>query len=223
MTKPFTTLTAVAAPLPRESVDTDTIIRVEPLFGGVPRDELGRFALATWRYREDGSDDPDFILNQGVYRSAGILVAGANFGCGSSREGAVWALMAAGLRCIIAPSFGDIFHANCFQNGLLPIRLPSAQVTMLSNLVAVEATSTLTIDLFACTVEGHGVAPLSFDLPARRREGLLKGLDDLELTLGMEAQIETFQRADKAMRPWIYLPSDPQAIRLGSDPSRSAE
>jgi 3-isopropylmalate/(R)-2-methylmalate dehydratase small subunit len=202
---PFTVLTSIAAPLLQDNLDTDAIIRVEPLFDGVPRDHLGPFALAALRYRADGAEDPAFVLNREPYRQAGILLAGANFGCGSSREGAVWALMARGLRCVIAPSFGDIFYNNCFQNGMLPVRLPRAQVEALANVVSSGADATLTVDLVACTVQRAGAADIGFELPARRREGLLHGLDDLELTLARGSDIDAFQRRDARLRPWVYL------------------
>jgi 3-isopropylmalate/(R)-2-methylmalate dehydratase small subunit len=202
---PFGVLTAVAVPLLQDNIDTDVIIRVEPLFGGVPRDELGPHALAALRFRADGSENPDCALNDARYRGAGILLAGDNFGCGSSREGAVWALMALGIRCIVAPSFGDIFQGNCFQNGLLPVCLPRARVEALARSVAVGADAALTVDLQACTVRREGVAAVPFELPARRREGLLRGLDDLELTLARSAEIDAFERRDALLHPWIYL------------------
>jgi 3-isopropylmalate/(R)-2-methylmalate dehydratase small subunit len=204
---PFTVLTATAAPLLQDNIDTDVIIRVEPLFGGVPRDQLGPYALAALRFRPDGSENPEFVLNREPYRKAGILLAGANFGCGSSREGAVWALMAMGVRCIVAPSFGDIFYGNCFQNGLLPVRLPRPQVEALARSVSEGAAGSalMTVDLEACTLQREGMDAMRFELPARRRDGLLKGLDDLELTLAQGADIDDFQRRDALARPWIYL------------------
>ncbi|AGU53518.1 3-isopropylmalate dehydratase, small subunit [Variovorax paradoxus B4] len=202
---PFTVLQAVAAPLLLDNIDTDTIIRVEPLFSGVPREQLGPHALAALRFRADGSEDPDFVLNRTPYRSAHILLAGDNFGCGSSREGAVWALMALGIRCVVAPSFGDIFYGNCFQNGLLPVQLARAQVEALAHAVSRTPSSPVTVDLPACTVHAPGMAALHFALPARRREGLLRGLDDLELTLARSAEIDAFQARDAQARPWIYL------------------
>lgn len=202
---PFTVLQAVAAPLLLDNIDTDTIIRVEPLFGGVPREQLGPHALAALRFRANGSEDPDFVLSRAPYRSARILLAGDNFGCGSSREGAVWALMALGLRCIVAPSFGDIFYGNCFQNGLLPVQLPRAQVEALAHAVAQAPSPLMTVDLRACTVHAPSMAELHFSMPARRREGLLRGLDDLELTLARSDKIDAFQARDAQARPWIYL------------------
>ena len=209
---PFTALTATAAPLLQDNVDTDTIIRVEPLFGGIPRDQLGPYALAALRFQPDGSEHPDFVLNRKPYRNAGILVAGNNFGCGSSREGAVWALMARGVRCVIAPSFGDIFYGNCFQNGMLPIKLERAQVEALANVVADEQKATLTIDLVAGTIRTVDDVLIRFELPARRREGLLQGLDDLELTLARSAEIDQFQRRDASLRPWIYLTGEQRPV-----------
>jgi 3-isopropylmalate/(R)-2-methylmalate dehydratase small subunit len=212
----FTVLTGVAAPLLHDDVDTDTIIRVEPLFDGVPREQLGPFALAALRYRADGTEDPEFVLNRAPYRQAGILLAGNNFGCGSSREGAVWALMARGLRCIVAPSFGDIFYNNCFQNGMLPVRLDRSQIEALARAVsdavsdetsarADAADTSLTVDLIARTIQHASGAAMRFELPERRREGLLHGLDDLQLTLARANNIDAFQRRDALLRPWVYL------------------
>jgi 3-isopropylmalate/(R)-2-methylmalate dehydratase small subunit len=201
---PFTVLTSMAAPLLQDNIDTDTIIRVEPLFDGVPREQLGPFALAALRYRADGTENPEFVLNREPYREAGILLAGANFGCGSSREGAVWALMARGFRCIVAPSFGDIFYNNCFQNGMLPVRIERSQIDALAH-AASGADKSLTIDLVAQTVRHSSLAGIRFELPERRREGLLHGLDDLQLTLARATDIDAFQRRDALLRPWVYL------------------
>src|SRR5579863_8871350 len=142
----FTRLTAVAAPLLKRNIDTDVIIRIEKLIS-LDRAELGPHAFAPLRYRADGSENPDFVLNRPPYRGAQILIAGENFGCGSSREGAVWALWGMGLRCVIAPSFGDIFFNNCFQNGLLPITLDAAMVERLAELVEASQGQPLTVDL----------------------------------------------------------------------------
>ncbi len=202
---PFTVLESVAAPLLLDNVDTDTIIRVEPLFGGVPREQLGLHAFAALRFRPDGSEDPEFVLNREPYRRARILLVGENFGCGSSREGAVWALMALGIRCVVAPSFGDIFYGNCFQNGLLPVQLPRTQVESLVYATSLAPKLPTTVDLSACTVQAPGMHGLHFTMPARRREGLLHGLDDLELTLARSAEIDAFQAHDAQLRPWIYL------------------
>lgn len=198
----FTIVTGAAAWLPRANVDTDVIIRIERLTAGSGREQLGRYALEALRYREDGSDDPDFILNQPVFRGAPILLAGDNFGCGSSREGAVWALRGMGVRCVIAPSFGDIFFNNCFQNGTLPIRLPAADIQSLAQACAHGAA--LTVDLqqgLLSTVSGT-VVPFTTD--PLRRENLLHGLDDIDLTLKDDTLIRTWQADDRQRRPWAW-------------------
>lgn len=201
----FTSLTAIAAPLLRENIDTDILIRVEPLFAGVPRAELGPHCFASWRYLADGTKNPDFPLNQPPYDHAQILLAGANFGCGSSREGAVWALMAMGIRCVIAPSFGDIFFNNCFQNGLLPIRLPQAELENLVQQVQADpGANRLTVDLRSLTVCAPDGTIISFHVPALRREALLEGLDSIALTLRRTASISAFQAMDAQRRPWIH-------------------
>src|SRR5579883_2934526 len=174
--EPFTTLTGIAAPLLRPNIDTDIIIRIERLIGGDPK-SLGPYAFESWRYRPDGSEDPDFVLNREPFRRARILIAGENFGCGSSREGAVWALQGFGILCIIAPSFGDIFFNNCFQNGVLPIRLERPTIERL-------------------------VASLAGD-PARPA-ALLQGLDEIGRTLRHDQAIAAFQARDRAERPWVY-------------------
>jgi len=203
----FTVLSGIAAPLLRPDINTDILIRIERLMY-FPRGELGPYCFEAWRYRPDGSADPDFVLNKPAYRSANILIAGANFGCGSSREAAVWALWDAGIRCVIAPSFGDIFFNNCFQNGMLPIVLDAGAVEALGR-EAEEAsagakTSAFTIDLeqqLILTPSGCE-APFTVD-PARRR-ALLQGLDDIAMTLALDAEIAKFQTDDRARRPWIY-------------------
>lgn len=207
----FTTLDAVAAPWLRDNVDTDLIIRVEPLFAGVPREALGPHALATVRFDAEGRERPEFVLNQPRYRGAGILLAGANFGCGSSREGAVWALLGLGIRCVVAPSFGDIFQGNCYQNGLLPVVLPADRVRALADFVAGPGGPRLRVDLEQCTVAPatdaaqEGLAPEPFHIPRRRREGLLRGLDELALTLADSARIDAWQARTRALRPWLLL------------------
>ncbi|MDX3906393.1 MAG: 3-isopropylmalate dehydratase small subunit [Pigmentiphaga sp.] len=206
---PFTRLQSNAAPLMRDNIDTDLIIRVEPLFSGVPRQELGRYCFESLRYRADGSEDPDFVLNQAPYRDARILLAGANFGCGSSREGAVWALMAMGVRCVIAPGFGDIFYGNCFQNGLLPVRLPRAEVERLAAQVRNDPAQPLTVDLEQCMVAGPDGRPLAFEIAALRREALLEGLDAIAQTLRRSELIDAFQARDATRRPWIYRVGHP--------------
>ncbi|MDH4095156.1 MAG: 3-isopropylmalate dehydratase small subunit [Betaproteobacteria bacterium] len=187
----FTTLTAVAAPFPRKNVDTDTIIRIERCTG-TPKEELGQYAF------EMARKDPDFVLDQPRYRDAAILVCGEFFGTGSSREMAVWALAGIGIRCLIAPSFGQIFLANCFQNGLLPIVLPAAEVDALMR--QAEDGRPFEIDLQRQTVNGT----LGFEIGARRKRMLLEGLDEVGLTLALEPRIAAFQAADRERRPWVY-------------------
>ena len=199
----FETLTGRAAILPQPNTDTDIIIRIERLTEG-DQTRLGDYAFEALRYRPDGSDDPDFPLNRPEWRHAPILIAGPNFGCGSSREGAVTALLAYGIRCIIAESFGDIFFANCFQNGLLPIRLAASDIALLTS--AAETLRPLRIDLVARTVQAEGDAPLPFEVDPLRRECLLAGLDDLGLTLRDAPLIDQWQQEDRRERPWIWSP-----------------
>ncbi len=203
---PFTVVTGAAAPLLRANLDTDVIIRIERLTS-LPRDQLGPYALEALRYRADGSEDPGFVLNQPAFRGAPVLLAGANFGCGSSREGAVWALMGMGVRCVIAPSYGDIFYNNCFQNGLLPIRLPAAAVTALAAQCARGAP--LRVDLAAATLTAPDGTAIAFPVDPLRREALLHGLDDIGLTLKDDELIRAWQQADRARRPWAW------AVRRG--------
>jgi 3-isopropylmalate/(R)-2-methylmalate dehydratase small subunit len=201
----FTVLRAIAAPLLRENIDTDVVIRIERLVGASRRSELGRYAFESLRYRPDGSEEPGFVLNTEPYRRAKILLAGRNFGCGSSREGAVWALQQFGLRAIIAPSFGDIFFNNCFQNGVLPVVLDAAAVERLAGEVAADPEHNLvTVDLGRLRIVAPAGEEFAFAVDERRREALLEGLDEIGLTRKREAEIATFQAADRARRPWIY-------------------
>jgi len=199
--QPFTIVTGAAPYLSRANIDTDVIIRIERLTT-LARDELGPYAMEALRYREDGSDDPDFILNQPAFRGAPILLAGDNFGCGSSREGAVWALQGIGIRCVIAPSFGDIFFSNCFQNGVLPIRLPAAEVKAFAAACADGAA--MTVDLAKRKLTAPDRIESSFVVDPLRREGLLHGLDDIGLTLKDDALIREWQQADRLRRPWAW-------------------
>jgi len=193
----FTTFTAVAAPFAQKNVDTDLIIRMLRCTG-TPKEELGRYAFEMVRYLPDGSDDPAFVLNQPRYRGAGILLCGEFFGTGSSREMAVWAIAGMGIRCLIAPSYGQIFYGNCFQNGLLPIVLGSSEVNGLMR--AAEKGAQFTIDLQQQLINGA----IRFDISPRRRKMLMEGLDEVGLTLAMEPRIAAFEAADRARRPWIY-------------------
>jgi 3-isopropylmalate/(R)-2-methylmalate dehydratase small subunit len=195
----FKMLSAIAAPFPQKNVDTDFIIRMERCTG-TPKEELGRYAFEMGRYLPDGSDNPAFVLNEPRYRGAGILVCGEFFGTGSSREMAVWALAGMGIRCVIAPSFGQIFYGNCFQNGLLPIVLPAPVVEGLMKKASAADAAPFSVDLAAQTVNGT----IPFEISARRRKMLLEGLDEIGLTLAMEPKIAAFEAADRARRPWVY-------------------
>jgi len=189
----FTTLTSVAIPFPQENVDTDTIIRIERCTG-TPKEELGRYAF------EMARADPAFVLNQPRYRGAQIMVCGEFFGTGSSREMAVWALAGMGMRCLIAPSFGQIFEGNCFQNGVLAITLPPATVSALMQRACHPGAAPFVVDLEHQTINGE----IGFEVGKRRRKMLLEGLDELGLTLAMEPKVAAFQAADRLRRPWIY-------------------
>jgi 3-isopropylmalate/(R)-2-methylmalate dehydratase small subunit len=194
----FTRITGPAAHLPQANVDTDVIIRIERLTGGA---DLGRYAFEALRYLPDGSPNPDCVFNDPRFSDAPILLAGRNFGCGSSREGAVTALMAMGLRCVIAPSFGDIFFANCFRNGLLPIVLPEDTV---KRLAAASGTGDFMVDLEARLVRAPSGDTTAFAVDALRRQGLLEGLDEIGLTLKDGSEIAAWQTADRVNRPWVW-------------------
>lgn len=198
---PFTVVTGAAVPLLRANVDTDVIIRIERLTG-LQAGQLGPYALEALRYRSDGSEDPDCVLNRPVFRGAPILLAGPNFGCGSSREGAVVALMEMGVRCVIAPSFGDIFFNNCFQNGMLPIALPQTEVERLAAQCA--HGEPLRVDLVAKAITGPDGRAIPFDIAPMRREALIHGLDDIGLTLKDDASIRRWQSEDRGRRPWVW-------------------
>ncbi|MDB5450604.1 MAG: 3-isopropylmalate dehydratase small subunit [Phenylobacterium sp.] len=200
--EPFTQVTGPAIPLMRSNVDTDVIIRIERMTA-LPREQHGRYALEALRYLPDGQEDPASVINQPRFRHAPILLAGPNFGCGSSREPAVTALQGMGLRCLIAPSFGDIFFSNCFQNGLLPIRLPEAVVEHLAALASASERP-FTVDLrrqLICLPDG---AEIGFSIDPQRRESLLAGLDDIGLTLREAEAIAAWQAHDRVERPWVW-------------------
>ncbi|MBR1202809.1 MULTISPECIES: 3-isopropylmalate dehydratase small subunit [unclassified Bradyrhizobium] len=208
MPKPFDKLTATAAPIMRANIDTDVIIRIERLVGNSIRGTLGKWAFGSLRYLADGSENPDFILNREPYRDAEILVTGPNFGCGSSREGAVWSLQERGIRAVIGSGFGDIFFANCFQNGILPVVVDKAVVDQLAaDIEATQGAGKVAIDLEAQTIVSPSGTRHSFEIDPRRREGLLKGLDEVALTLQRDDEIHAFQAADRTARPWIHFQS----------------
>lgn len=195
----FTRHRGIAAPLPIANLNTDVIIRVARATL-LPPDQLGPWALEALRFRPDGTPDPGFVLNRTPWDRASILVAGANFGCGSSRETAVWALWGFGMRCVVAPSFGAIFHDNCFENGMLPIRLPETEVAALQAEVAVAPE--IEVDLVAQTIVTAS-RTLRFEIEPLRRRMLIEGLDAIGLTLRHAAAIAAFQGADAAARPWV--------------------
>jgi 3-isopropylmalate/(R)-2-methylmalate dehydratase small subunit len=199
----FTTVTGIAAPLMLPNINTDAI---SPMIAGrsVSAD-LAKLLFANWRYAPDGTELPDFILNKPPFRDSKILIAGPNFGCGSSRERAVWALMRFGIRCVIAPSFADIFYENAFQNGLLPLILPAAECASLAQLVAQAPQPVVTVDLVQCRLEGPDGDVVAFNISAERRIALLEGLDEIEVILRMEGDIAAYQAEDRRRRPWIYL------------------
>jgi 3-isopropylmalate/(R)-2-methylmalate dehydratase small subunit len=206
MPKPFNQLTAIAAPIMRSNIDTDVIIRIERLVGNNIRGTLGKWAFGSLRYLPNGSENPDFILNREPYRQAEILVTGPNFGCGSSREGAVWSLQEMGIRAVIGSGFGDIFFANCFQNGILPIIVDKSIVDSLaSEIEATQGAGRIGIDLEAQTISSPSGKQHQFEIDPRRREGLLLGLDEVALTLQRDDEIRAFQAADRSARPWIYF------------------
>ncbi|MEN0105568.1 MAG: 3-isopropylmalate dehydratase small subunit [Pseudomonas sp.] len=202
----FTTINGLAAPLLRPNIDTDVIIRIERLTT-VTNDKLAPYAFEAIRYLADGSDDPEFLPGQPPFIGAPILLAGENFGCGSSRESAVWALQAMGIRCVIAPSFGTIFYSNCFQNGVLPITLPMAQLQQLEALALTHAS--FTVDLQRQVIEVNAV-PMAFEIDPLRRSMLLEGLDEVGVTLFDDAQIRAWQLADQQQRPWVWQVVEPR-------------
>ncbi len=198
----FTTLTGVAAPLPIINVDTDKIIPKQHL-KTVERTGLGKALFEELRYRDDGSENPDFVLNQPAYRQAKILVAGENFGCGSSREHAPWALMDFGIRCVIASSFADIFYNNSFKNGMLLIKLPQAIVNELMDDAKKGANARLTVDLASQTITRPDGGTVKFDIDPFLKDCLLNGLDDIGLTLKKESKIAAYERKQHLAQPWL--------------------
>ncbi len=200
---PFTTITGPAAPLMLSNVDTDVIIRIDRLTS-VPAEGLAPYAFEGLRYLPGGAENPDFVLNQPRFRNAPVLLADANFGCGSSREGAVWALQGLGVRCVIAPSFGDIFYSNCFQNGVLPLRLPEEQVVQLARIS--EAGGDFTVDLSVQKVLSPDGTEWPFAIQALLRETLLEGLDQIGVTLKQSDAIRAWEKAEQALRPWTMVP-----------------
>jgi 3-isopropylmalate/(R)-2-methylmalate dehydratase small subunit len=203
----FERLRAVAVPMIRANIDTDAIIPSREI-KSVSRTGLAQGLFAGWRYTSIGGREPnpDFILNQPAYAGAQILLVGENFGCGSSREQAVWALKESGFRVVIAPSFAPIFYGNCIRNGVVPVRLPRAAITALAEEVTQDPrTCQITVDLRVQRVFAPDGAALRFSIEPEAREMLLEGLDAIDLTLRHRADIENFWRQDRMRRPWIYL------------------
>jgi len=208
----FTTLTAIAAPMPKPNINTDDIYpaagasavaRNMPAEAFGSQKHAGANAFSALRYDDNCAPIPDFILNQAPYDQAKIIVGGPNFGCGSSREMAVWAIAGIGVRSVIAASFGDIFFNNCFKNSVLPIRLPQGEVEELLAMVSDPAKSTVTVDLRAKTVTGADRKARPFEVAAYYREALLGGLDEIAATSKRLDRIEAFDRAYRAERPWL--------------------
>ena len=199
----FDKLTGVAAPLPMANVDTDKIIPKQFL-KTIRRDGLGRHLFSEMRYKPDGSENPDFILNKPAYRKAQILVAGENFGCGSSREHAPWALLDFGIRCVISEGFADIFYNNCFKNGILPIKVTPEELEKLMDDAERGANATLTVDLEKQEIAGPDGGRITFDIDPFRKHCLLNGLDDIGLTMQKATDIDSFEDRQKAGQPWLY-------------------
>jgi 3-isopropylmalate/(R)-2-methylmalate dehydratase small subunit len=203
----FTVLTGVAAPILMNNISTDLIAPSH--FPGKKPEEAVLMAMrdklfANLRYFPDGTRKPDFILEQPKYRGAKVILAGQNFGCGSSRETAVWSLQEAGIRCVIAPSFGDIFHDNSYQNGLLPLKLPMEDIERVVAALDRSNASEITIDLEKRELRVSGMAPVAFELADERRLPLLEGLDQLGFMMRSEPDIIEFEQIDQKNRPWAY-------------------
>ena len=198
---PFTTLTGIAAPMPLLNIDTDMIIPKQFL-KTIARTGLGKNLFDEMRYTQDGAEIPEFVLNQPAYRHAEILVAGDNFGCGSSREHAPWALLDFGIRCVISTSFADIFFSNCFKNGILPVVLPQAAIDILMADARRGANARITVDLAAQSVTTSDGQSFAFDVDAHRKHCLMNGLDDIGLTLEMVSAIDAYEKRSATLQPW---------------------
>nr|WHW29434.1 putative 3-isopropylmalate dehydratase small subunit [uncultured bacterium] len=197
----FTQMTGVAAPLPIINIDTDMIIPKDYL-KTIKRTGLAEGLFAEMRLNEDGSENPDFVLNKPAYRNATILVAGDNFGCGSSREHAPWALLDRGIRCVISTSFADIFYNNCFKNGILPVQVSEEELEQLMDDANRGSNAVLTVDLESQTISGPDGGKITFDLDPHKKHCLLNGLDDIGLTLEKKASIDAYE-SKLAERPWV--------------------
>ncbi|MBL4918468.1 3-isopropylmalate dehydratase small subunit [Szabonella alba] len=198
----FTTLTGIAAPMALVNIDTDMIIPKQFL-KTIKRSGLGKNLFDEMRYNQDGSEKPDFVLNQPAYRQSEIIVAGDNFGCGSSREHAPWALLDFGIRCVISTSFADIFYSNCFKNGILPIVMPQDVVDVLMEDARKGANARMTVDLENQTVTTSDGQSFGFELDPFRKHCLMNGLDDIGLTMEKAASIDSYEARVSGQRPWI--------------------
>ena len=198
----FTTLTAVAAPMPIVNVDTDMIIPKQYL-KTIKRTGLGSALFSEMRYNDDGSENPDFVLNKPAYRDAKIIVAGDNFGCGSSREHAPWALKDFGITCVISTSFADIFYNNCFKNGILPVVVSPEDLDKLMDDAERGANATLSVDLEAQEIRGPDGGVVTFKIDAFKKHCLLNGLDDIGLTMEKAEKVDTFEAVMNKGRPWV--------------------
>ena len=199
--QPFTTLTSTPAPLKVINVDTDMIIPKQYL-KTIKRTGLGSGLFSEKRFKDDGSENPDFVLNKPAYRKAKVLVADNNFGCGSSREHAPWALMDFGIRCVISTQFGDIFYNNCFKNGVLPIKVTPEDLEKLFDDAERGANATLSIDLEKQEIRGPDGGVVTFDIDPFRKRCLLEGLDNIGLTMQEDTKIGAFEKQASAARPW---------------------
>jgi 3-isopropylmalate/(R)-2-methylmalate dehydratase small subunit len=197
----FTVLTGVAAPLKQINVDTDKIIPKQYL-KTIKRTGLGKGLFAEMRYKDDGSENPDFVLNKPAYRQAKVLVAGDNFGCGSSREHAPWALLDFGIRCVISTSFADIFYNNCFQNGILPIKVSPKDLEKLFDDADRGSNATITVDLAKQEIRGPDGGTIKFDIDPFRKQCLLNGVDDIGVTMEKKPKIEAYEKKAAEKRPW---------------------
>ena len=199
----FTKVSGVAAPMRGINIDTDKIIPKQYL-KTIERAGLGKHLFAEMRYNEDGSEKEDFVLNKPAYRNAQVLVAGDNFGCGSSREHAPWAIKDFGIRCVISTSFADIFYNNCFKNGVLPIKVTPEQLELLLDDAARGANATLTVDLEKQEITGPDGGTINFEMDPFRKQCLLEGLDDIGLTLQRKGRIDDYEEKQKVGQPWLY-------------------
>jgi len=198
----FTTLTGVAAPMDIRNIDTDMLIPKQYL-KTIKRTGLGTALFSEMRYHEDGSENPDFVLNKPAYRDTKIIVAGENFGCGSSREHAPWALLDFGVKCVVSTSFADIFYNNCFKNGILPIVLPQEDVDKLMDDANRGSNAVVTVDLEAQEISGPDGGKISFEIDPFRKHCLLNGLDDIDLSLEKETHIKAYEQKANQQRPWV--------------------